>query len=393
MPETNTQGEFAPEHQAMIDAAAGWFRDIDAAEILRRDAAHTPVYEFLPRLAELGLMRAFIPEAHGGLAVPWSVYCRIQEVLAYRYQAIAAILNRVMCFGVLPLIRFGTASQQARLLPPLLDGKALTALALSEPAAGSDARAVQTRAERAPSGWRVRGRKTWISDADQATHLQTLCRLATERPRRFITLLVPRHAQGVSMTLIPKLGNHYMPSYDIAYDDVFVSDDDVLGVADQGFDCVTATLKFSRTSLSAMLLGSANAVLDIAIHHAREREQFGQPLTEFQVIRHKLVDMRIEIEKARRIVYEFARLVDANEDTTTVGAIAKIAASEMFQFVTDQGMQILASAGYSTASLMQMHWRNARLYSFGEGSNEIQREIIGRDMGLRNTQRGLGTGG
>jgi alkylation response protein AidB-like acyl-CoA dehydrogenase len=371
-----------PEHQAILDAVDAFFRDLDPADLLRRDEQHIPPYDFIPKLADLGLIAATLPEAVGGLALPWSVFCRVQETIAYYAQPVGSILNRLISFGALPILLFGTEAQKAMLLPPLLEGKALTALALSEPGAGSDARALTTRARQVDGGWRIAGRKTWISDADFATHLMTPCRLADEEKKVFVTLLVPRHADGVSMTLLPKVGNNCMPSFDIGYDEVFVPDDLRLGEVGKGFETVSGTLKYSRTSLSALLIGSATAVLDIAVKHARERVQFGKSLTEFQVIRHRLVDMRIEIEKARRLVYEFARAVDAGEDVDAFGAMTKIACSEMFQAVTDHGMQILASAGYAADSPMQMHWRNARLYTVGEGANEIQREIIARGMGL-----------
>jgi alkylation response protein AidB-like acyl-CoA dehydrogenase len=375
-------GEPSSEHQAMIDTVEAWSRNLDPREMVRRDAEHMPPYDFLEELGALGLIRAALPEEHGGLGLPWSVFCRIQETIGYYAQPIGSILNRVISFGALPIIQFGTDEQRTRLLPDLLNGKALFALALTEPGAGSDARAAVTRAERTEKGWRVNGRKTWISDAGRADRLMTLCRLGKDSPKRFVTLLVPRDAPGVTMTPIPKVGNNCMPSFDIAYDDVLVEDADMLGCEGAGFDCIHGTLKYSRTSLSALLLGSGRAALDLAAAHARERIQFNQPLSAFQVVRHKLVDMRIELEKARFIVYEFARRVDTGEDVTAMAAIAKIAASEMFQFVTDHGMQILAGAGYAADSPMQMHWRNARLFTMAEGASEIQREIIAREMGL-----------
>jgi alkylation response protein AidB-like acyl-CoA dehydrogenase len=372
-----------PEHQAILDEVERFFADLSPADLLRRDAEHVPPYDFLPQMGELGLIRAALPEAVGGLGLPWSVFCRIQEKIGYYAQPVGSILNRVISFGAMPILMFGTEEQKERLLPGLLDGQSLHALALSEPGAGSDARAVTTKAERVAGGWKISGRKTWISDAGRADRLLTLCRIpGVEGSARFVTFLIPRDAPGVAMTLIPKVGNNCMPSFDIGFDEVLVSDDDRLGEVGKGFETVTGTLKYSRASLSGLLIGSGRAALDLAVQHAQERVQFRQPLSSFQAIRHKLVDMRMEIEKARFLLYEFARAVDAGEDVEALGAMAKIAASEMFQYVTDRGMQILASAGYATDSAMQMHWRNARLYTFGEGANEIQREIIGRSMGL-----------
>lgn len=369
---------------AILDAVEKFCRDIPQAEVVRRDAAHIPPYDYIPRLASLGLTRAPLPEEQGGLGLPWSLFCRIQERIAYHAQPVASILNRIVSFGLMPLAHFGTPVQKATLIPRLLDGEALVALALSEPAAGSDARGVTTRAEQAADGWRISGRKTWISDADFASHLLTLCRIAgPDAPGDGLAaFLVPRHAPGITMTVLPKAGNNCMPSYDIGFDSVAVTDADMLGAPGAGFRTVTGTLRYSRASLSATLVGSAKAARDLAIAHAGERIQFGQPLSRFQVIRHRLVDMHMEIRKAELMVRELARMVDAGEDADEQAAMTKIAATGMFQYVTDHGMQILASAGYASESPMQRYWRDARLYSFGEGANEIQREIIARRMGI-----------
>lgn len=370
------------EHDAILDAVERFCREIPQSDVVRRDAEHIPPYDYIPQLAALGLIRAAAPESAGGLGLPWSLFCRIQERIAYHAQPVASILNRIVSFGILPLLQFGTEAQKAALLPRLLDGDALVALALSEPGAGSDARAVTTRAERDGKGWRISGRKTWISDADHATHLLTLCRLADAPGDGLAAFLVPRHAAGVSMSLLPKAGNNCMPSYDIGFDEVPVLDEAMLGEPGLGFRTITGTLRYSRASLSATLVGSAKAALDLAIAHTADRQQFGRPLAGFQVIRHRLVDMRIEIRKAELMVRELARMIDDNEDSYEQAAMTKIVATEMFQFVTDRGMQILASAGYAAESPMQRYWRDARLYSFGEGANEIQREIVSRRMGL-----------
>jgi alkylation response protein AidB-like acyl-CoA dehydrogenase len=368
---------------AFLESIDRFFSRLPSGEIQRRDQHHIPPYDFIPQLAELGLIRAGVPEGAGGLGLPWSVFCRLQERVGYHAQSVGSILNRIVSFGIMPLLMFGTETQKAALTPGLLDGKLLIALALSEPGAGSDARAVSTRAERRAEGWCVTGRKTWISDAGQADYLLTLCRMESDGPRRsFVALLVPRGAAGVSMTPIPKVGNNCMPSWDIGLDEVLVSDDLRLGEAGRGFETVTGTLRYSRAGLSAIILGSAQAALELAVNHALEREQFGRGLADFQVIRHRLVDMKIELRKARLMVYELARAIDAKEECDELAAMTKIVATDMFQYMTHHGMQILASAGYASDSPMQRYWRDSRLYTFGEGANEIQREIVARAMGL-----------
>lgn len=356
-----------------------------ADEVRRRDEEHQPPYDLIPAMAELGLIRAVFPESQGGLGVSWSLFCRIQERLGYHAYFAGSILNRFISFAGMPIVLFGSDAQRSALLPEILAGRVLIALALSEPEAGSDARAVRTRARRDGARWRLSGRKTWISDAGGASYLLTLCRTGEGHGRdgALTAFLVPARASGISMTELPKVGNNCMPSWDIGFDDVLVDDAARLGPVGQGFEVVTGALTFSRASMAATVTGCAQSALDLAIAHARERRQFGRPIVQFQVLRHRLVDMRIEVEKARLLVYELARRIDAREETGELSAIAKIAATEALQFVTNHGMQILASAGYARESAMQRYWRDARLYTFGEGTNEIQREIIARHMGLR----------
>jgi len=268
-------------------------------------------------------------------------------------------------------------------LPRLLAGEALIALALSEPEAGSDARAVRTRARRSGQGWVISGRKTWISDAGQASHLLTLCRSAEGEKPELTAFLVPRRSAGIAMTEIGKVGNNCMPSFDIGYDEVQVADEDRLGAVGEGFRTVSGALSYSRASMAATAVGCAKAALELAIEHAKSRVQFGRPIGQFQVIKHRLADMAFEITKAELLVAELARRIDAGEDVGMMTPMAKLAATETLQLVTAHGMQILASAGYASESPMQRYWRDARLFTFGEGTSEIQREIIAGRLGLR----------
>lgn len=351
-------------------------------EVRRRDEQHIPPYDLLPEMAGLGLIRAPFREEDGGLGLSWSAFCRIQQRLGYSAYFAGSILNRIVAFGGMPLIRFGTPAQREALLPLLLEGGALVALALSEPEVGSDARAVRTLARRDGDRWIISGRKTWISDAGGASHLLTLCRNGggEGRSRPLTAFLVPREAAGISMMPMSKVGNNCMPSWDIAFDDVEVSDADRLGEVGEGFRTVAGMLAFSRASMSATALGCARAVLDLACDHAAGRVQFGRPIGQFQVIRHRLADMKCEIVKAELLVAELARLIDRGEPTEEISAMTKLAATETLQLVTGHGMQILASAGYAGESPMQRYWRDARLFTFGEGTSEIQREIIANCM-------------
>jgi alkylation response protein AidB-like acyl-CoA dehydrogenase len=296
----------------------------------------------------------------------------------------ASIFNRVVGFGIMSLLTYGSEAQREEMLPKLVAGRLLIALALSEPEAGSDAAAIRTRAVPADGGWRIIGRKTWISDAGGADYLLTPVRTdPNSTGSAGISLfLIPPQASGISMTGLPKVGNNCMPSWDIGFDEVFVPESAMVGVPGSGFSHLMSTLHYSRASMAATVTGCAQAAVDCALVHARERRQFGRAIGSFQVIRHRLADMQMRVDAARLMVRYLAWLIGKDRPCRREAAEAKVLATECLQFVTDRGMQILASAGYSLDSDMQRFWRDGRLYSFGEGTNEIQRNIIARELGL-----------
>ncbi|MEQ9198809.1 MAG: acyl-CoA dehydrogenase, partial [Rhodospirillales bacterium] len=269
-------------------------------------------------------------------------------------------------------------------IPRLIAGDAAFALALTEPGAGSDAGGIITRATKVDGGWRVNGRKTWISGAESATFMVTACRTGTEkRGTRGVTMfLIPPDAPGISMTPLAKVGNNCSLSWDIGFEDVFVPDNAVLGEVGKGFGILRDTLKYARAGLAASVTGVAQAAVDCALTHAKERRQFGRSIGSFQTISHRLADMQTAVDLSRLLVGKLAWSIDQGADCTRLAAQAKLVATEALHRVTDEGMQIMASAGYAAESDMQRYWRDARLYTFGEGSNEIQRGIIARDLGL-----------
>ena len=379
--------DFAPtDAQNEIVAAVTKFcaRRLPPQEVRRRDAEKIPPYDLLPEMAALGLFRLAAPAEYGGLAEPWTTIALVQEELGRRSYLVASIFNRIVGFGVQSLLVYGSPTQRRELLPKLLDGRALLALALTEPEAGSDAAATHTRASKVEDGWRLNGRKTWISDADAASHLMTLARArGRDGADLGLTLfLVPRESAGLTMTALPKVGNNAMPSFDIGYDDVLVIDSAAMGEIGRGFAHVLSTLHFSRASLAATVTGCAQAAVDLAIAHVCERVQFGRPLAALQSVRHRIADMQMRVDQARLTVRHLAWLIAQGCPARRESSQAKVIATETLQFVTDHGMQLMASAGYSADSDMQRYWRDARLYSFGEGANEIHRDLIARELGL-----------
>ena len=374
-----------PEQTALQDSIDAFMADHYPPAMVRRfdRDAETPTH-LLKGFGALGLLGAPFPERYGGSESDWVTVTVIQERLGYHASIAAALYSITVDFGGMSILTYGTDEQRERLLPALVAGELGFCLALTEPEAGTDAAAMRTAASKVDGGWRIRGRKTWISCADTADWLVVPCRTrkGSEGSDGISILLVPRTAPGIAMTKLPKLGNHALTSWDIAFDDVFTADANLMGPQDGGFRCLMSTLAYSRAGQAANAIGQAQAALDIAARHIKERQQFGGPLSRFQVLRHRIVDMQMRIDQARLMLYRLAWKIGRGERCRIESAQAKILASECLQYVSHHGMQMLASAGYAVESDMNRYWRDGRLLTFGEGANEMLRDLIAREMDL-----------
>jgi alkylation response protein AidB-like acyl-CoA dehydrogenase len=368
--------------QASIDA---FMADRFPPEEVRRYDRNWETPSFLLKgYGELGLLAAPFPARYGGLETDWTTVTAIQERLGYHSSIAAALYSITVDFGGMSLLTYGTQEQRERLLPPLIRGELGFALALTEPEAGTDSAALRTSAAKVEGGWRVNGRKTWISCADSADWLVVPCRTrkGSSGSDGISMLLVPREAIGIAMTQLPKVGNHSLTSWDIGFDDVFTADGNLMGPEGGGFRCLMSTLAYSRAGQAANAIGQAQAAVELAMRHIKERVQFGAPLSRFQVLRHRIVDMQLRVDQARLLLYRLAWKISRGERCRIESAQAKIACTECLQFVADHGMQMMASAGYAAESDMNRYWRDARLLTFGEGANEMLRDLIAREMDL-----------
>ncbi len=373
------------EQRLMLDAVDGFVqRHLPLDEVRRRDMAHEPPDDLLPQLAALGIPGLPIPEHFGGMGRDWVTVALVQERFARHAGMMASLINRVVCFGAMSILKHGSDAQKDALLPRVVKGELLFSLALSEPGAGSDAGALVTSADRSDGGWCINGRKSWVSGADTSHYLVAACR--TERGSRgsagVSMFLVPRNAPGISMTPLEKVGNNSLSCWDVGFDDVTVEGDALLGEEGYGFPQMMMTLQYSRTGQAANAVGQAQAAVDLALAHALGREQFGRPIGKFQVIQHRLADMQTRVDQARWMLYHLAWRIANDLPCRKEAAQAKLVASEALLEVAQHGMQIMASAGYSSDSDMQRIWRDSRLYTFGEGPSEIQRDLIAGEMGL-----------
>ena len=373
------------EQRALLDSVDKMIAlHLPPEEVRRRDQSHEPPDFLLKHYADLGLLAIPFPETYGGLGGAWQTVAVAHERLGYHAAMAASLLGTTLGFGGMSIYTYGSERQRETLLPKIIAGELRFSLGLTEPGAGTDAGALITRARRGDGGWIVNGRKTWISSADQADYIVTACRTTegSAGNRGISMLLVPRGAEGIHMTPLAKVGNNCLSSWDIAFEDVFVPEEGLLGDEGDGFKHLMSTLQYSRSGQAANAIGQSQRAVDIAVAHVKERKQFGRPLGKFQAVAHRIADMQTRVDQARFILYHLAWLVDQGARCRKEAAQAKMVASECLQYVTHQGMQLLASAGYAIESDMQRLWRDSRLYTFGEGANEIQRDIIAREAGL-----------
>ncbi len=333
-------------------------------------------------LGKEGLFPLLVPTAHGGaLEGPFRsmTLCLIREELARTCPA-AEELFAIQGLGSYPILLAGTEAQKAVYLPPLARGEQVPAFALTEPDAGSDAAALATRAERDGDGWRLVGTKRFISNAPEADLYVVFAKTAPERGAKGISVfLVPRDAPGLSGTAMHTLAPHVIG--ELRFDGCRIPAANLLGPEHEGWRVAMATLDVFRASVGAQAVGLAQAALDLSLDHARRRIQFGQPLAQFQLIQAKLADMATELRAARLLVYSAARLKDAGAARVTLeSSMAKLFATEMAHRVIDHAVQIHGGLGVVRGSPIERLYREARAPRIYEGTSEIQRLIIARQL-------------
>jgi alkylation response protein AidB-like acyl-CoA dehydrogenase len=295
-------------------------------------------------------------------------------------QSLAAAWQAHVTIGSLPLLLFGTDAQRERWLRPLAEGRALGAFALTEPDAGSDARAIRTRAERRDGGWVINGRKTFISNA--GTDMSFGVTLLARVDDGYAAFVVEKGTPG--FTIGPRLrgiGWRGLDTRELYFDDVWVPDDHLVGEAGLGLRQFLATLDVGRISIAALAVSLAQAVLDLALEYARNRVQFGQPIAKFQAIQFKLADIATELEAARWLTYRAAYLRDAGRPFQKEAAMAKLKASRVATWAASEAVQIHGGLGYMLDTPVARYYCDAKVLEIGEGTNEIQHLVIARLLG------------
>jgi alkylation response protein AidB-like acyl-CoA dehydrogenase len=331
-------------------------------------------------LGQAGLLSLPYPEELGGGAQPYEVYLQVVEELASAWMSIGVgvSVHALTCF---PLAHFGTPEQQQRYLPAMLSGEQLGGYCLSEQQAGSDIASMRTRASPRDGGYAISGSKAWISHAGHADFYTTFARTSDDGGRGLTCLLVPGDAEGLSFGEPErKMGLDCDPVSEVVFDDVVVEADRMVGEPGQGMAIALAALDSGRMGVAATATGLAQRALDEATAYARQREQFGRPIIEHQGLAFLLADMAAAVGASRACYLHAARLRDAGLPHSLEASVAKLTATDAAMKVTTDAVQVLGGYGYTRDFPVERLMREAKVTQIFEGTNQIQRLVISRQL-------------
>ena len=335
--------------------------------------------EVLRTIGRAGLLGLPYPEADGGAGQPYEVYLQVLEIIAGRWLAVAEAVS-VHTLSCYPVAAFGS-ERQRKMLPDLLGGDLLGAYCLSEPAGGSDAAALTTRAVRDGDDWVVTGTKAWITHARHADFYNIFCRTGGPGPAGISCLLADRGTPGLLPQAVERtMGLRSSAPAQIVFDDCRVPADRLVGDEGVGFRIAMQALDAGRLGIAACAVGLAQAALDHAVAYSRERSQFGRPIGDFQGIGFLLADCATQISAARALLLHAARLKDLGRPFSTEAAKAKLFASDVAMKVTTEAVQVLGGAGYVRDHPVERWFREAKMLQIVEGTNQIQRLVISRAL-------------
>ncbi|MEU7604722.1 acyl-CoA dehydrogenase [Streptomyces sp. NPDC040724] len=336
--------------------------------------------EVFTLLSEAGLLGLPYPGEYGGGEQPYEVYLQVLEELAAARLTVGlgVSVHSLACHG---LAGYGTKEQQGAHLPAMLGGGLLGAYCLSEPAAGSDAASLTTKAVREGDDWIITGTKAWITHGGVADFYTVLARTGAEGPKGITAFLVPGDVEGLTAAVPEKkMGMKGSPTAQLHFDGVRVPDARRIGEEGQGFTIALAALDAGRLGIAACAIGVAQAALDEALTYALDRKQFGHPIADFQGLRFMLADMATKIEAGRALYLAAARLRDAGKPFSRQAAMAKLFCTDAAMAVTTDAVQVLGGYGYTADFPVERLMREAKVLQIVEGTNQIQRMVIARHL-------------
>jgi alkylation response protein AidB-like acyl-CoA dehydrogenase len=379
--------ELDEEHVALRDSVRQFARDVVAPVAFEHYERHSFPYEVIRQMGKMGLFGLPFPEEYGGMGGDYFALCIALEELARVDSSVAITLEAAISLGAMPIHRFGTPEQKATWLPRLTSGEALAGFGLTEPGFGSDAGGTQTRAVLDGDEWVINGSKAFITNSGtDITAFVTVTARTGTRPDgtpELSAIIVPNGTPG--FTVAPgysKVGWCASDTHELHFDDVRVPAANLLGERGRGFAQFLRILDEGRIAIAALATGLAQGCVDESVAYAHQRHAFGQPIGSFQAIQFKIADMEARAHTARLAYYDAAARMLAGADFKRQAAIAKLHASEIAVTNAREATQVYGGYGFMNETPVARFWRDAKILEIGEGTSEVQRMIISRDLGL-----------
>jgi short-chain 2-methylacyl-CoA dehydrogenase len=343
-------------------------------------------YEIVRKMGELGLLGLPFPEEYGGAGADFLSYCIAIEEISRGDVSVGITMEAHTSLGASPFHLFGSKQQKEQYLVPLARGEQLWSFGLTEPEAGSDSGGTQTRAFLRDGNWHINGSKAFITNAGtNITGGVTITAVTGKRQdgrNEITTIIVPKDTPGYIIgNAYSKMGWKASDTRPLTFDDCIIPEGDILGKRGDGFKQFMQILDAGRVAIAALSVGLAQACLDEALAYAKERKQFGKPISKFQAIQFKLADMDTEIELARLMYYKAAWLHMQGKQYTREASIAKLFASETAKRAADQAVQIHGGYGFMDEYPVSRYWRSVKINEIGEGTSEVQRMLIAKLLG------------
>jgi alkylation response protein AidB-like acyl-CoA dehydrogenase len=370
------------EHLQVREMARRFADEVVAPRARDLDENEEFPHDIVKQMGELGFMGLPYPEKYGGAGMDYLAYAIAVEEIARWCGSTAITLAAHVSLGCGPVYGNGTEEQKQKYLVPMAKGEKIGAFGLTESGAGSDAAGTQTRASKVDGGWRINGSKIYITNGSVADFITFTARTDGGKGTQGISAyIIETSAPGYRVgKREKKMGLHGSDTVEVVFEDVFVPQANLLGDPEGGFKAFMRTLMGGRISIGALALGLAQGAYEHSLRYAKERKQFGQPIANFQAVQFMLADMAVQIEGARLMVYHAALLKDAGKEFGKEASMAKLYASEIANRVTDKAIQVHGGMGYCRDVPVERMHRDAKLMEIGEGTSEIQRMVIAREI-------------
>jgi acyl-CoA dehydrogenase len=372
-----------PKEWAELTASVRDFTDREVESIWRKieDDDEVPA-AVLRRAGDLGLFGLTIPEEYGGLGLPMLAKALVYETLGHTHAGFVSIIGTHCGIGTTAIVALGSDSQKSSLLPKLATGEWIGAFALTEPGAGSDASSIATTATRKGDRWILNGTKHFITNSRIARIFTTFAVTdKTKGSKGISAFIVPRDAKGLTISRFqPTMGLRGSHVAELAFADCEIPAENLLGPEGEGYSAALRTLAHGRVGIGARCVGASDRCIQLSVDYAKGRKQFGKPIAEFQLIQAQLAEMAAENAAARQLAYYAASLIDEGKSARREAAMTKLICTETYGRIVDKAVQIHGGMGYCKDVQVEHFYRDARITRIYEGTSEIQKLIIARDM-------------